>query len=120
MERGYGLPAPHAADKRCMIKQLENEPETEIHMPAPIHFSHRALQTADQPISYFMQQAVENPNLISLAAGLVDQESLPAAEVAAAAAELLQQPKAGRAALQYGTSRVRPVPRSSSPPHARA
>jgi 2-aminoadipate transaminase len=73
-------------------------------MPAPIQFSHRALQTADQPISYFMQQAVENPNLISLAAGLVDQESLPVAEVAEAVAELLRQPKAGRAALQYGTT----------------
>jgi 2-aminoadipate transaminase len=73
-------------------------------MTAPVHFSDRALQTADQPISYFMQQAVENPNLISLAAGLVDQESLPAEEVAQAVAELLRQPKAGRAALQYGTT----------------
>lgn len=73
-------------------------------MSAPVTLSHRALLTADQPISYFMQQAVENPNLISLAAGLVDPESLPAAEVAEAAAALLGRREAARAALQYGTT----------------
>jgi 2-aminoadipate transaminase len=71
---------------------------------APIHFSARARQTADQPISYFMQQAVENPNLISLAAGLVDPVSLPAAEVREALDQLLTRPEAARAALQYGTT----------------
>lgn len=69
-----------------------------------IHLSRRALETHDQPISYFMQQAVENPNLISLAAGLVDAESLPAAEVKAAFDEILGDAAAGRAALQYGTT----------------
>jgi 2-aminoadipate transaminase len=64
----------------------------------------RALQAADQPISYFMQQAVENPNLISLAAGLVDPVSLPAEEVAEAVAGLLGLPATARAALQYGTT----------------
>src|SRR5947207_3297483 len=71
---------------------------------SPIRFSHKALQTADQPISYFMQQAVENPHLISLAAGLVDPVSLPAAEVADATAALLGQADTARAALQYGTT----------------
>ncbi len=71
---------------------------------APIHRSQRALHTADQPISYFMQQAIENPRLISLAAGLVDPESLPAAEVAAAVAEVLGTPEGAQAALQYGTT----------------
>jgi 2-aminoadipate transaminase len=70
----------------------------------PVHFSERALRTADQPISYFMQEAVENPNLISLAAGLVDPGSLPAAEVAEAVGELLGQPALAQAALQYGTT----------------
>jgi 2-aminoadipate transaminase len=73
-------------------------------MSSPIQFSRRALQTADQPISYFMQQAVENPNLISLAAGLVDPESLPAAEVAEVAASILSRPRDAQAALQYGTT----------------
>jgi 2-aminoadipate transaminase len=71
---------------------------------APVPLSRRALQTADQPISYFMQQAVENPGLISLAAGLVDPVSLPAAEVSAALQELLGRPESAQAALQYGTT----------------
>src|SRR5688572_15586659 len=69
-----------------------------------VHLSAKALQTADQPISYFMQQAIENPHLISLAAGLVDPGSLPAAEVADALAAILAQPAHARAALQYGTT----------------
>jgi 2-aminoadipate transaminase len=69
-----------------------------------VHLSRRALRTADQPISYFMQQAVENPRLISLAAGLVDAESLPGAEVMSAMDELLSKPATAQAALQYGTT----------------
>jgi 2-aminoadipate transaminase len=72
--------------------------------PTPVPFSARARQTADQPISYFMQQAIENPHLISLAAGLVDPVSLPAADVRAALDELLSRPGSARAALQYGTT----------------
>ena len=48
-----------------------------------LRLSQRALRTDDQPISYFMKQAVENPSLISLAAGLVDEASLPAEETLA-------------------------------------
>jgi 2-aminoadipate transaminase len=73
-------------------------------MPVPVHFSRKSLQTDDQPISYFMQQAVENPNVISLAAGLVDYASLPAVEVAEALSDLLGQPRSAQAALQYGTT----------------
>jgi 2-aminoadipate transaminase len=72
--------------------------------PPAVHFSDKALRTADQPISYFMQQAVENPHLISLAAGLVDPVSLPTAEVAEVVAGLLSEPEKARAALQYGTT----------------
>ena len=72
--------------------------------PSPVPFSERALRTADQPITYFMRQAVENPYLISLAAGLVDPVSLPAAEVAAAVEAVLSRPESARAALQYGTT----------------
>jgi 2-aminoadipate transaminase len=51
-----------------------------------------------------MQQAIENPHLISLAAGLVDPASLPAAAVGEALANLLSQPQTAQAALQYGTT----------------
>ncbi|MCC6420009.1 MAG: PLP-dependent aminotransferase family protein, partial [Gemmataceae bacterium] len=71
---------------------------------APAHLSARSHQTVDQPISYFMQQAVENPGLISLTAGLVDYESLPADEVRTALDDILGCPAAARAALQYGTT----------------
>ena len=72
--------------------------------PVPFRLSDRAHQTGDQPISYFMQQAVENPGLISLAAGLVDADSLPAAEVQAVLTEILADPRTAKAALQYGTT----------------
>jgi len=51
-----------------------------------------------------MQQAVENPHLISLAAGLVDPVSLPAHEVSEAITALLGEPQTAQAALQYGTT----------------
>src|SRR3954454_18384601 len=73
-------------------------------MGAALPLSIRARQTADQPISYFMRQAVENPHLISLAAGLVDAESLPADEVNEVFSEMLGDPARARAALQYGTT----------------
>ena len=72
-------------------------------MPS-FHLSQRARQTAEPPISYFMEQAVENPDLISLAAGLVDADSFPADEVRAAADEILSDPRRAQAALQYGTT----------------
>ncbi len=72
--------------------------------PAALRLSATADRTPDQPISYFMQQALENPGLISLAAGLVDEASLPTAEVAATLAEIMALPQHARAALQYGTT----------------
>jgi 2-aminoadipate transaminase len=72
--------------------------------PPPVPFSEKARRTPEQPIGYFMRQAVENSDLISLAAGFVDSESLPSAEVSAALDEVLANPQAARAALQYGTT----------------
>jgi 2-aminoadipate transaminase len=51
-----------------------------------------------------MQQAVENPHLISLAAGLVDAATLPGNEVQEAINRILAQPESAQAALQYGTT----------------
>jgi 2-aminoadipate transaminase len=55
-------------------------------------------------ISEFMQTALANPGLISLAAGFVDQQSLPYEPTARIAAEILADPVEGRRALQYGTT----------------
>src|SRR5262245_46730742 len=68
----------------------------------PVKFSHRS--PASQPISYFMRQAVENPDIITLAAGLVDPMSLPAGPAAEALSELLGKQATAQAALQYGTT----------------
>src|SRR5436190_2508538 len=69
-----------------------------------VRLSERAQHTDEQPITYFLKQAMENPHLVSLAAGFVDQASLPAAETQAALDEILSDPVTGRAAMQYGTT----------------
>lgn len=74
-------------------------------LPAPLPFSAKARRTREQPISFLMQAAVTNPDVISLAAGLVDQATLPTREVWELTQKLLSDPARGRAALQYGTTR---------------
>jgi 2-aminoadipate transaminase len=66
--------------------------------------SQRAMRIGDPPISFLMQQAVTRPDLISLAAGLVDEASLPVDETRESIAQLLGDPAAARRALQYGTT----------------
>lgn len=72
---------------------------------APIAMSKKSRRTSEPAITWLIQQALDNPNLISLAAGLVDQESLPIGDVASAMNELAASPADGKAALQYGTTR---------------
>jgi 2-aminoadipate transaminase len=71
---------------------------------APLALSSKALRTTDSPISTLIRLALETPGLISLAAGLVDETSLPSQEIARAAAEVLGSADTARAALQYGTT----------------
>ena len=72
--------------------------------PAPLPLSARSRRTGDSPISFFIRKAIEDPSLVSLAAGLVDEESLPTADFAEAVAAVMADPAAGRAALQYGST----------------
>jgi 2-aminoadipate transaminase len=78
-------------------------------MHPPLALSAKAARTTEQPISYFMKQALENPDLISLAAGLVDRESLPVAEAREALGGIMNQPDIAKAALQYGTTEGLPA-----------
>lgn len=71
---------------------------------SPLRLSSQALRTTDSPISYFIKKAIETPGLISLAAGLVDEESLPAVDVAEAVASLMAHPATAQPALQYGST----------------
>jgi 2-aminoadipate transaminase len=66
--------------------------------------SKRSGWAADQPIGFLMQKALEHPELISLAAGFVDQSSLPVEATRTAATALLSDAAGARAGLQYGTT----------------
>lgn len=70
----------------------------------PVTLSRRALNAREPAISFLMQQAVENPQVISLAAGLVDFGTLPVAETLAGVSKLLADQDRARQALQYGTT----------------
>ncbi|MCP4190719.1 MAG: PLP-dependent aminotransferase family protein [Planctomycetaceae bacterium] len=67
-------------------------------------FSRRAVLSHGQPISQLMSHALANPELISLAAGFVDQQSLPCEATAEAFREICANPETLRQALQYGTT----------------
>ncbi len=71
--------------------------------------SRRARAAAGQPISQLMARALENPTLISLAAGFVDGTTLPDDPVRRAMTTLLQDSQAAAAALQYGSTVGYPV-----------
>ncbi len=73
-------------------------------MNAPQHFSALAKRSGEPPISWLMKLALEKPDLISLAAGFTDNETLPVGEVSALTREILSKPKTARTALQYGTT----------------
>jgi 2-aminoadipate transaminase len=70
----------------------------------PSFLSRRAQLAHGQPISDLMSRALANPELISLAAGFVDQESLPCEETHKALVELSIDGDNLRQALQYGTT----------------
>ncbi|MCA9025800.1 MAG: PLP-dependent aminotransferase family protein [Planctomycetaceae bacterium] len=70
----------------------------------PLKLSQRWHYASEQAISFLMQQAVENTDVVSLAAGLVDFASLPVKETREAALLLLSDDASARKALQYGTT----------------
>lgn len=79
----------------------------------PFAFSARAVRTVDPPISFLISLALEDPQLISLAAGLVDEQTLPAETVAELAQQVLTPPSpAARRPLQYGATAGLPALRA--------
>jgi len=73
-------------------------------MSSPILLSQRSHQARDLPISFLMQQAVENRDCLSLAAGLVDPDTLPVNVTKEVVARVLATKESGNRALQYGTT----------------
>ena len=70
----------------------------------PIPLSDRWCWGSRQAISFLMEQGVDNPDILTLGAGLVDSESLPVEEVGQLIADICRDPVEGRAALQYGST----------------
>ena len=64
-----------------------------------------------------MHLALSRSNLISLAAGFTDNESLPVVEVRETLAEILRTNKSGQPALQYGSTQGDPVLRQLTAQH---
>ena len=61
-------------------------------------------RTKEPPISWLMATTLARPQLISLAAGFTDNQSLPVQPARALLKDILCSPQSGQAALQYGTT----------------
>ncbi len=73
-------------------------------MNLPLPLSRAAKHADEQPISELIKMALDDPALISLAAGLVDFETLPAEILAPITQAILSDPASAKTALQYGTT----------------
>ncbi len=71
-------------------------------------YSRKALRTRPQPVTSMLSAALGRDDLISLAVGFVDDETLPTDPVREVVSDVLSEPARGRAALQYGTTRGLP------------
>ena len=67
-------------------------------------WSRRRQWAADGVVGFMMKQAVDHPECISLAAGLVDPQTLPLEATREATQRMLADESRARAALQYGTT----------------
>src|SRR5580698_8169733 len=81
---------------------------------SPLPMKHEALsrlgRRSEAPaISWLMEVALSRPQLISLAAGFTDNESLPVHEARELLDEILRNNKTGQPALQYGSTAGDPM-----------
>ncbi|MGB9601263.1 MAG: PLP-dependent aminotransferase family protein [Verrucomicrobiia bacterium] len=68
------------------------------------HFSELGRHIKEPPISWLMKLTIDNPRLISLAAGFTDSETLPIEETRQIVEKILSRKSSGRIALQYGST----------------
>ncbi len=78
------------------------QPKNEIQ--SAMYLSQRAIHAAGQPIGKLMAQALRFPHLISLAAGFVDNATLPCEAAARTMNALASDENRLRKSLQYGTT----------------
>lgn len=69
-----------------------------------IPLSTRAQRTLPSPISWLMKKTIEDPEILSLAAGFVDQQTLPDDLIQDAITKVFSQPATAKASLQYGAT----------------
>lgn len=86
------------------VRTTQGHPKQNNPIVTQSSVSQRGQRAPEQPIARLMGMALSNPGAISLAAGFVDNATLPAGEVAEAAKKLLADPKLAPAALQYGSN----------------
>jgi 2-aminoadipate transaminase len=98
-------------DTRSGVATLPPEPQELPSLnPAPrltplrIPLSKAAIRTSAPSITSLMQTALENPEIVSLAAGFVDQQSLPVEASARSVSAMFADREVGRRSLQYGTT----------------
>lgn len=77
-------------------------------------------RTEAPPISWLMATTLARPQLISLAAGFTDNESLPVQGIHGLLKSILGSPQTGQPALQYGTTAGDPSLRRLTARHLRA
>jgi 2-aminoadipate transaminase len=82
-----------------------------------IGLSELARRIGEPSISWLMKLTLERPEVISLAAGFTDNESLPVEDTRELLDEILGSKKSGRTALQYGTSMGDPILRELTALH---
>jgi len=68
------------------------------------HFSELGREIKEPPISWLMKLTIDNPRLISLAAGFTDSQTLPLKESLEIVKKILTDKGQGRKALQYGST----------------
>ncbi len=77
-------------------------------------------RTEAPAISWLMATTLARPQLISLAAGFTDNESLPVKDVRRLLEEILRSPRTAQAALQYGLTPGDPALREFTARHLRS
>jgi 2-aminoadipate transaminase len=79
---------------------LNQQPRKTLRIP----LSKAAIRTSPPSITKLMRTALENPGMVSLAAGFVDQQSLPVEDSVRSVSAMFASEADSRRPLQYGTT----------------
>ncbi|MGL1901456.1 MAG: PLP-dependent aminotransferase family protein [Fibrobacterales bacterium] len=83
----------------------------------PISLSKRSNLTTESPINWLIQYDISHPDVISLAAGLVDYPSLPQEPLISSMSSILKEDVKAQKVLQYGSTQGNPQLREAITAH---